>query len=94
MDWFLYDRDLRYERVKKPNPNLTYFMPLVSFLYLFEKINFHGGGIQKETSDIKWAIVIVHYKSKSWLKNSCSKFVEMLSLAHRHIHDAAFCKNK
>ena len=31
MDWFLYDKDLRHERVNMAQASLTHFMPLVSF---------------------------------------------------------------
>ena len=31
MEWFLYDKELRHERVKTSKASLSHFMPLVSF---------------------------------------------------------------
>ena len=54
MDWFLYDKDLRHERVNMAQASLTHFMPLVSFYTHLKQKNVGFQWSQEENSYMKY----------------------------------------
>ena len=48
MEWFLYDKELRHERVKTYKASLSHFMPLVSLYSLKTENLWFSGVIERD----------------------------------------------